>query len=113
MIITLLRNKCKLQYLQVMSEYMDVVFRSFAMIREAMGSSKVTIDVKDKILLLETIKIFVKRYPKTIKHVFNNNVLSRNLAIAVNGEEVPYNNISKYQISKNDEIAIIPPAGGG
>ncbi len=91
----------------------EVIIRSFAMIREAMGNSRIVIEVNQDCTLSKALKVFAEKYSMTDIYLFQNGQVLKNIMIAINGEKITFDQYTKVQLSPNDEITIVPPAGGG
>ena len=92
---------------------MKVKIRSFAMIREVIGSKLVELTVEEDLTLQELIKVFISKFPKADDYLLFNGTFSKNYVVALNGNRIDVNNFDNISIQENDEVAIIPPAGGG
>ncbi|MCH8907182.1 MAG: MoaD/ThiS family protein [Candidatus Heimdallarchaeota archaeon] len=92
---------------------MKVIIRSFAMIREAVGQARIELNVKSTDSLLDIVTKFCHQFPSTKQFIFTDTSINRNLVFAVNGNEVSNDMLNDQFITENDELAIVPPAGGG
>ena len=92
---------------------MDITIRSFAMIREAMGSSRVLVSIKDGSTILRAIEKLIEIHPLVEFHILSDSQPLPSLLFAVNKTEIPSGEFSSFVLSNGDELAILPPAGGG
>ncbi len=73
----------------------------FGVVKDVVGKSKTSFDLKEGITIYEFQEFLLKKYPALTD--------IRNFAFAANEEYVKQD----YRIRANDVIAIIPPVSGG
>jgi len=83
------------------------------MIRELLGGSRINFDIKDQETLYEILKRLCDSFPGLAEHIFSGNKIATNILFARNKNEIPKNELYAFTLDNNDELAIIPPAGGG
>lgn len=81
---------------------MEVRLRVFAMLRERLGASNVSLALPEGSTVSDLLKAVERRYPRLLKGVSP-------LLIAVNAEYVE----GSFPLSDRDEVALVPPVSGG
>lgn len=92
---------------------MEIVIRSFAMIREIMNSSKIILEIDKEDNIVRVIDKFVNKYPRTKQYLYTGDSFSKRFVIAINGSEIAHDQFNSTTLTSGDELAIVPPAGGG
>jgi len=83
------------------------------MIREIFGRKSIIIDVSQPNLqaVLDTV---IKQYPEIKPYLVIDNQINSNFTIAVNKQRIdPTQDFQALQLKTGDEVAILPPTGGG
>ena len=81
---------------------MRINIRLFAVLREKVGVDEIPLDVEEGSTVAEVAQILMRKYPEL-------RPMADIALFAVNTEYVEAN----YVLSKNDELALIPPVSGG
>tara|TARA_Y100000590_G_scaffold58319_1_gene61629 strand:- start:2433 stop:2684 length:252 start_codon:yes stop_codon:yes gene_type:complete len=81
---------------------MKVTVKTFAALRDIIGSANVEIDVSSDATVREVLRVVNELYPKMDK-------IASQIMIAVNMEYVDLD----HTVHQNDEVALIPPVSGG
>ena len=81
---------------------MLITVKTFAALREIIGSASVAIDVSSDASVRDVIKAVSERYPGM-------GIIASQIMIAVNMEYVDLD----HPVHQNDEVALIPPVSGG
>mgnify|MGYP001159520412 FL=1 len=81
---------------------MKVTVKTFAALRDIIGSANVEIDVSSDATVREVLRAVNELYPKMDK-------IASQIMIAVNMEYVDLD----HAVHQNDEVALIPPVSGG
>ncbi|PZC50865.1 MAG: molybdopterin synthase catalytic subunit [Chloroflexi bacterium] len=81
---------------------MIVTVKTFAALREIIGSASVAIDVSSDASVRDVIKAVSERYPGI-------GIIASQIIIAVNMEYVSFD----HPVHESDEVALIPPVSGG
>ena len=81
---------------------MKVTVKTFAALRDIIGSANVEIDVSSDATVREVLRVVNELYPKMDK-------IASQIMIAVNMEYVDLD----HAVHQNDEVALIPPVSGG
>ncbi|RMG25881.1 MAG: MoaD/ThiS family protein [Methanobacteriota archaeon] len=92
---------------------MKINVRSFAFIREALGSKQIQIEVQEGATVKDAIFSLVKIHEKLADHLVQDGNVKNDFVFALNGEQVQFSEIETTQLAENDTIVILPPAGGG
>jgi len=80
-----------------------IKIKLFAYYREIVGKKELSIELKEEITINELMKMLVARYPKLSKFIDSTMMITLN-HIHADGKEL---------IKDDDEIALLPPVGGG
>ena len=81
---------------------MKVTVKTFAALRDIIGTANVEIDVSSDASVREVLRVDNELYPKMDK-------IASQIMIAVNMEYVDLD----HTVHQNDEVALIPPVSGG
>ena len=93
---------------------MRVIIRSFAMIREILGSKEITVELSKGSTILILLDNLVLRYGDLKSILFDiEGSTSKSNVIALNDVKVEHTEFSSTYLKNDDIIHIIPPAGGG
>ena len=85
-----------------MSKTIQVTFKFFASTREIIGQKELTVDLDRGTTAEEAFNKIIEKYPELTEN-------EKQLMIAVNKEIGD----KKQRLNDGDEIAILPPVGGG
>ena len=81
---------------------LQVAVKLFASVREAVGREEVTVRLSPGAAVRDLLERLAAEYPEIARH-------GRSLAVAVNHEIAPGSRV----LLPGDEVALIPPVGGG
>jgi molybdopterin synthase sulfur carrier subunit len=93
-----------------------VYVRLFTTLRELTGKREETLDFDARIVTVEDVlKELTGRYGKEFKeYLYNDKQMVRGyLQLLVNGKSVELLERIKTRLKEGDEVAIVPPVGGG
>ena len=92
------------------SEKINLSIRFFAILREIVGSSRLSIHINHGNSIVDVIGDLILTYDGLKKHLYTNNTINTQFVYVLNGEGTSsFDTILK----DNDELAILPPSGGG
>jgi molybdopterin converting factor subunit 1 len=80
----------------------EFTVKLFASVREAVGQDTVQVQVEDGASVADLLEVLAAQHPGIARH-------RQALSVAVNHAISP----SAHQLSPGDELALIPPVGGG
>ena len=95
---------------------MKVHVRLFTTLRELTGKREETLEFNTGIVTVEDVlKELTRRYGKEFKeYLYNDKHMVRDyLQLLVNGKSVDLMKRTKTTLKEGDEVAIVPPVGGG
>ncbi len=92
---------------------MKIYIRSFAMIREIIGSKRIDMSINDDVNIKDVIRQLVLNYPALQEYLIKNGEINNNILLVINSDEVNKTDYKKIILKENDEISIVPPSGGG
>ncbi len=92
---------------------MKIYIRSFAMIREIIGSKRIDMYINDDVNIKDVIRQLVLNYPALQEYLIKNGEINNNILLVINSDEVNKTDYKKIILKENDEISIVPPSGGG
>ena len=92
---------------------MKINVRSFAMIREFLGSREVSITINEGSSVADGVFTLTKNYPETTDYIYENDKIKSILVLILNEEKIDPLNFTKTILHENDTLVILPPAGGG
>ncbi len=92
---------------------MKITVRSFANIRDAIGSRVVELDLHEKATAWDVLQELVRRYPTLSQILFKDSKLSPSVKIALNSENIEVSEIEQIVLSDGHQLVLIPPTGGG
>ena len=92
---------------------MRITIRSFAMIREALGSKDTSIEIEAGSKVSNAISLIADEFPKAKVFLYENTRIRSNLLIMVNEDKIDPIDYSTFALKENDNLIIIPPSGGG
>ncbi len=81
---------------------MNVRVKFFAMTRDIVGTSELSVEIPERATTSELLDSLIKQYPKLTQW-------KQYVRVAVNHEYV----LQEQVLSQGDEVAIIPPVSGG
>ena len=92
------------------TENIRLSIRFFALLREIVGASKISINVNKGSSIAWVIKYLTTKYQNLHEHLYSNGSINSQFIYIVNGE-----NITSLDevLTDSDELAILPPSGGG
>ena len=108
-----IRLQCKFQETKLLLHTMIIWIRSFAMIREAIGTKKINLSLADGSTIWEAIEQLIELYPRIGDLILEENKLSKKYILLLNDKELANIDITKKELFDSDVLTIIPPAGGG
>lgn len=86
----------------------------FATFRDIINSKEVDIPVPESLTVKQLIQGLIKQFPAFESELFNeNDELKPFTHIFVNGRNIIHLDGLNTKITKSDDIALIPPVGGG
>lgn len=94
-------------------DHIYITIRSFAQVRELLGSNKINLEVNQDITITKVLEQLILEYPKIKNQIYSKNTLDENYMIALNKVHVDHRRLNETKVHEGDEIAILPPAGGG
>jgi MoaD family protein len=78
-----------------------------------LGSRAIQLEIEQALSIGDILELLLQKYPKVRSQLYSNNSLDENFIIALNKERVETKHINEIMVHEGDEIAILPPAGGG
>lgn len=92
------------------TEKIKLSIRFFALLREIVGTSKISIKINEGNSVIDVIEYLTTKYQKLQEHLYSNGSINSQFIYILNGE-----NISSLDdlLTDSDELAILPPSGGG
>ncbi len=91
---------------------MKIKIRSFAFIREQLGSKQVELNV-NATKVKEIIHQLISQYPTLEDILVKNGEINKDFVFAVNGDQIPHTELKEKELKEGDTLVILPPAGGG
>lgn len=95
---------------------MRVSVRLFTTLRELIGKSKEDLDFTPASVTVEDVlEELVKRHGKTVKNYLYSETgsVKTHLQLLVNGKNVDLLEELETQLKEGDQVAVVPPVGGG
>jgi len=93
---------------------MEIRIRSFAMIREIIGQKSIKFRLEAATTnIMEVLQLLLREYPDLQGYLFPKQQLNANFIFAINGQRLSNEELDDYLLKDHDELAILPPAGGG
>jgi len=87
--------------------------RFFALLRELVGVNSIDVEIyEDNIRLLDIFKK-IKSIDTEKEKYFVDKILSAQIKVILNGESITNREINKIILKNGDELALLPPVGGG
>ena len=92
------------------TENIKLSIRFFALLREIVGASKISIEVDKGNSVNDIIEYLTVEYHDLQEHLYTDGSVNSQFIYVLNGK-----NISSFDdiLSDSDELAILPPSGGG
>ncbi|MHA1408908.1 MAG: MoaD/ThiS family protein [Candidatus Odinarchaeia archaeon] len=92
---------------------MAIKVRFFALLRELVGVNSIDVEIyEDNIRLLDIFKK-IKSIDTEKEKYFVDKILSAQIKVILNGESITNREINKIILKNGDELALLPPVGGG
>lgn len=92
---------------------MKINIRSFAFIREAIGTKQVQLEVEDGSTIEGVVKTLVAEFDGLTSYLIQDGTIKKDFVFALNGTQIQYDEIGRTKVGDNDTLVILPPAGGG
>jgi len=97
---------------------MKIKVIAFGPLKEALGAKKIEVDLRDSPrvidLLLHLSEKFGKNFSERVFDLSGKDlVLAPNVKVFVNGRDVDFLDGLNTKLNENDDVYLIPPAGGG
>lgn len=92
---------------------MKIKVRSFAFIRETLGAKQVQIEVEEGASVEKAVLTLVQENEDLKNHLLNGDRIKKDFVFALNGNQIPYEELSRTLLEEGDTVVILPPAGGG
>lgn len=94
---------------------MRVYTRYYALLREYVKKQEEYIELPSGSTPMSLVEALLERYGEGVRRYLldEEGRLRSNIAVAVNGERVPRDQLEKTQLREGDEVVIIPPVSGG
>ena len=92
----------------------EITIRSFAMIREILGAKSISFSIhNENEIVTSVLDQLCNKYPSLKSYLYKDRNFNPEYVIAVNKERLNYDELETIILKPGDELAIIPPAGGG
>ncbi len=92
---------------------MKINIRSFAFIREAIGTKQVQLEVEDGSTIEEVVQTLIAEFDGLTSYLIQDGKVKKDFVFALNGTQIQYDEIGRTKVGDNDTLVILPPAGGG
>ncbi len=92
---------------------MKITVRSFANIRDTIGSRVVELDLHEKATAWDVLQELVRKHPMLSQILFKDGRLSPSVKIALNSDNIDVTEIEQVVLSEGHQLVLIPPTGGG
>jgi len=95
---------------------MNITVKFFASLREITGKKDEVFSLNDGLLVEDFIKILIDKYGPEFKYYIydeEKKSLKQDIQFLINGRNVFTLNGLKTKLKDGDQIAILPPVGGG
>lgn len=92
------------------TENIKLSIRFFALLREIVGTSKISINTNKGNSIIDIIEYLTSEYQELKEHLYTDGSINSQFIYILNGE-----NITSLEeiLTNSDELAILPPSGGG
>lgn len=91
-----------------------MIVKVFATFRQIVSGKEITLPVKDNQTVRELLALLIERFPAFQDEVFDpHGQLKPFVHIFVNGKNIIHGDGLDTVLSETDEVALIPPVGGG
>jgi len=93
--------------------YMRITIKLFASLREAAGSSEITLKLAEELNVQNVIRYILEKYAQLKeKMLISNGQIKKSIQILLNGRNISANGLNT-KVKDGDVIAILPAVGGG
>ncbi|MFW6458930.1 MAG: ubiquitin-like small modifier protein 1 [Halodesulfurarchaeum sp.] len=92
---------------------MDVSWKLFATLREAAGEAEVVVSVVPGGTVADAFDALLDRYPALEAEAFDGGDLRPHISVVHNGVRVEDPLETEREVSRDDELALVPPMSGG
>lgn len=92
---------------------MKIRVRSFAMIRESLGSKDISIDIDAGATVADAIYFIANKFSQSKLQLYHEAKINSNFILIVNDEKLDPTDYTSFKLVENDNLVILPPAGGG
>ncbi|GAX89191.1 ubiquitin-like small modifier protein 1 [Effusibacillus lacus] len=91
-----------------------MVVKVFATFREIVSGKEVLLDIREGQTIRELLTSLIDKYPAFRQELFDaDERLRQHVHVFVNGKNIIHGNGLDTILSATDEVALIPPVGGG
>ncbi len=90
-----------------------ITVKTFAVIREYLGSSTVDLGLADGSVVYDAIVQLSRRNPLLEQELLLNGGVNSSLTFIINNKKIPHEQLREYVLQDNDTLVILPPTGGG
>ena len=92
---------------------MEVKIRLFAILREKANTREVLLSFEEDPTVQEALDELVKKIPSLGDMIFPDAMFNRSFKVFLNQQEISPERFHKTHVSENNELILLPPAGGG
>ena len=91
-----------------------VRLKTFGVLHRVTGSVEHLVEVEEGATVLDLLERFFDRYPQVKAEILREGVISGDYRVLLNGREVSFlPEGPRTRLKEGDEVAVIPPVGGG
>lgn len=92
---------------------MRITIKSFAALRELLGSPTLDLNVKDQATLFDAINELLSKKPILEQELLKDGNINPYYTFIVNDKKLMSDELKTHVLKSNDIVFILPPTGGG